>query len=329
MYLLDEYVATRPGEPFRLFPFGKVIKGGKEHLITPEIAALFRLPHFKPAIKLGSHDDVTPAGGHIIGLETRSDGLYAIPEYNENGILALERGAYRYHSPEVVWADGWMEDPETGDRIEGPLIVGTALLHMPHLGEAAALYTVEIQEGEKMTDSVEVPKGLVDKFMAWLDRKTEEPAPAPPVDPAPEVEAFEALKVKHDNLAAEIATLKAEGEKRAKLDQFSALLKDTALADDKGVVSEEAPAMLAAMTEEQSAWVVDQFKALSARIDTSALFGEIGKPGGDETGDPESLFKAAVEDCMKANPDLTYNESVVRVGDEKPELWASYLKRGN
>jgi len=65
LYLVEEYVALRPGDPFRLFPFGKLVKGGKEIEITPELARRFKLPHFKPPIKLGSHNEETPAGGHI------------------------------------------------------------------------------------------------------------------------------------------------------------------------------------------------------------------------------------------------------------------------
>src|SRR5574342_495432 len=90
--LIDDYVATRPGQPYRLFPFGKIVKNGKTREITPEFASQFKLPHFKPAIKLGSHEDTTPAGGHIIGLEVRDDGLYDVPELNEKGEQALADG---------------------------------------------------------------------------------------------------------------------------------------------------------------------------------------------------------------------------------------------
>ena len=110
-YLLDNYVATKAGQAYRLFPFGKIVKNGKTREITPETASQFRLPHFKPAIKLGSHDDPTPAGGFIVALEVRDDGLYAIPEWNEVGDKAMQDGAYRYHSPEIIWGDGAIENP--------------------------------------------------------------------------------------------------------------------------------------------------------------------------------------------------------------------------
>ena len=75
-YVIDDFVNVRPGDPFRLLPFGTLIKGGKKRNITPELAAKFKLPHFKPPIKLGLHNYETPAGGHITGLFVGKDGLY-------------------------------------------------------------------------------------------------------------------------------------------------------------------------------------------------------------------------------------------------------------
>jgi len=329
MYLIDKYVATKPGEPFRLFPLGQVIKDGKAHDITEVMIRAFSLPHFKPAIKLGSHDDITPAGGHIIGLECREDGLYAIPEYNDDGLQALERGAYRYQSPEVIWADGWMEDPNTGDRIEGPLIVGTALLHMPHLGEAAALYKVEVHEGETMSETVAVPTSLWDTFAGWVKKNVEQGTPEPiaPVtpEPSPEPDAFAALQGERDDLAAKIASMEAVAERKVRLDKFAVELKTTGLADKEGVVAEGAPDMLATMTEDQSAWVMSQFKALSERIDKSALFKEAGKASSKQAGDPGSLFKAAIEDCMVDNRNMTYDEAMNDVAEKQPDLWNDYI----
>ena len=146
-YLIDVFATVKPGVAYRLFPFGVIVKNGVKREITPEYARRFRLPHFKPPIKLGSHADTTPAGGFIVGLEVRDDGLYAIPEHTEQGAAVLADGSYRYHSPEVIWEGGGLENPADGEEIAGPLIVGDALLHTPHLGEAAALYNVEPMHG--------------------------------------------------------------------------------------------------------------------------------------------------------------------------------------
>src|SRR5512146_469153 len=96
MFLIDQYVSTRPGEPYRLLPFGRIVKNGTARDITRELAGKFRLPHFKPPIKLGSHEETTPAGGHIIGLQVRDDGLYAVPEMTDKGAKSLDEGDYKY-----------------------------------------------------------------------------------------------------------------------------------------------------------------------------------------------------------------------------------------
>ena len=113
-YVLDNYVTTTAGNPFRIFPFGVIYKNGVKREITPDFAKQIKLPHFKPPIKLASHDDSAPAGGFIVGLEVREDGLYAVPEWNEAGLKAIQDGAYRYNSPEIIWGDGAIENPVTG-----------------------------------------------------------------------------------------------------------------------------------------------------------------------------------------------------------------------
>src|SRR3990172_324460 len=67
-FILDEFVSVRPGQPYRLLKIGRLVKDGKERIITSELLSKFRLPHFKPAIKTGSHAEETPAGGHILAL---------------------------------------------------------------------------------------------------------------------------------------------------------------------------------------------------------------------------------------------------------------------
>jgi hypothetical protein len=290
--LVDNYVTVRPGEPYRLLPFGKIVKNGKVREMTNDLAARFKLPHFKPPIKLGSHEETTPAGGHIVALEVRGDGLYAIPEVTDKGALALSDGDYRYHSPEVIWDGGGFEDPQTGAMIPGPLIIGDALLHTPHLGEATALYSTEtITEVSTMTtETVSVPVGLWDKFMARL-------FPEPPVKPEPELpvvtepDQMSAIVAERDTFKAELDAMKAEQAKTARLEQFSAQLKETK--------SPEGAEILAAMTDEQAAWVIERFKALSAQITESGIVGEIGTSAqGDLTEDPKARLDAATRQVM-------------------------------
>lgn len=336
-YLITEYVSTQPGEAYRLFPFGKVYKGGKCREITPEYAAQFHLPHFKPAIKLGSHKEETPAGGHIVGLEVRADGLYAIPEMNEHGVEALADGAYRYHSPEVIW-EGGFEDPSTGKLIAGPLIIGDALLHMPHLGEAAALYSVE-QTGKDdpmAEETVNVPKGLWDKILdrldglfggTKLDIGTAELQPV--IEAGVKLEAFDAMKVERDNFAAQLAALQTEKEQleaaRVASELKSGLVSTLQQREQYGAAwveltkAQEAADMLSSMGEEQRAWVMRQFGALAMQIKESALVGEIGSEG-QGVADPRMALDTAIK-ARAAEKSIDYNTAQIQLAAEKPELF--------
>lgn len=338
-FVMDEFVATSPGDPYRLFPFGPLYHKGTMKDITPEYAAKFKLPHFKPPILLGSHDETTPAGGHIIGLEVRDDGLYALPEMNEKGEQALQDGAYRYHSPEVIWDGYGFEDPNTGALIEGPLIVGDALLHVPHLGEAAALYTTEPQimkEPTMSAEMVQVPTSLWEQLTAkLLGRKLDEPAGEPPkTDPKAEVievEKFNALKKERDEFEAKVKAIEAETARKAEVAKLVAELQKK---DEKGKElfgmsyvelgkAEEAATMLASMTPEQREWCMRNFKAYAAQIDYSKVLGEKGKEGGQPV-DPVTAMDAAIKAEMKADPKLNYASAMDVVRAKSPELVEKY-----
>jgi hypothetical protein len=325
--LIDNYVSTKPGEAYRLFPFGVVIKNGKRHKITPGTAATFSLPHFKPPIKLGSHEETTPAGGHIIALSVRGDGncelckigmcaehgLFATPEVNDSGERAITDGAYRYHSPEVIWEDGYLEDPTTGKPIMGPLIVGDALLHTPHLGEATALYSVEVQrkDGDQMTDMTQVPTTLWDKFTAWFNKRVDE-AEAPASAPAQIPEEYQAKIVELEQYKARIQTMEAEQAKRARVDQFEAELKDTR------VNAGEWAALLVDIPAESAEKIVVQFKALSAQIAANdkltAVIGTTGTP--EATKDPNQVVLA-----YAAEHKVGYVEAFEAVRKATPEIF--------
>lgn len=317
-YVITEFVSVAAGEPFRLLPFGRLVKNGKAREITAEIARRFRLPHFRPPIKLGSHRDETPAGGHIVALEVREDGLYAVPEYNDEGAAAMARGAYRYHSPEIVW-EGGFEDPITGAVQEGPLIVGDALLHTPHLGEAAALYTAEIENDEGETDmtneTVTVP-------VSWLDRlfgrTQEEPTPPEPQNHAAEAgvdaDQFAAVQAERDELAARLERLEGERALAARIERFEGELAETPLAEDADL-----PGILAGLPEETAAELLRRFRALAEQARVSALTADVGHEGQAATGDPVADLDKAIRSVM-AKDGVDYNHALGKVSAEQPEL---------
>lgn len=313
-YLIDNYVSTKPGDAYRLFPFGRIVKNGKAREITPEYAARFRLPHFKPPMKLGSHNETTPAGGHIIALEVRSDGLYAIPELTDGGAKALSDGAYRYHSPEVIWDGGSLEDPTTGQAINGPLIVGDALLHTPHLGEATALYSIEpiTLGGETMSEeTVQVPKSMWDKFTAWFSKRVDEEQPALVAEPTVQTDNFAAIQAERDEFKAKLDKMEAEASHKTRVEAFGAKLSETLVKDGAE--------MLASMTDEQSAWVLKNFSALSAQVKANdRLTEEIGSTSSAPSG--ASAIQSAIEGVM-SDRKIGYPEAFMAVTRERPELF--------
>lgn len=312
-YILDDYVMLTPGAPYRLFPFGRLVKGGHVRDITPELAAKFRLPHFKPPIKLGSHEDTTPAGGSIIALEVREDGLYAVPEYTEKGAKALGDGDYRYHSPEVIWEEGALEDPTTGEPIDGPLILGDAMLHTPHLGEAAALYSIQPFDHKEVKDEmddlqVQAPPAWWEKFTAWFAKTVEEPAQVETAIP----EDYTVAVAERDDLRAKLAQIEADKARAAQVEHFQAALAE--------VEMEEGAEMLASMTDDQAAWVLANFKAIRAQAETSHLFAEVGTTQPAPT-DPQAALEAAIQ--AEVSSGKTYPQAVMTLAQKSPELFAA------
>lgn len=314
-YLLDNYTAVKTGEPYRLFPFGKIVKNGKVREITPESAAAFKLPHFKPPIKLGSHDEKTPAGGHMQKLfvrnegDSRTDGLWVLPEWNDKGGQALADGAYRYHSPEVIWEDGALENPTDGSMINGPLILGDALLHAPHLGEATALYKVEINTGvQNMEENISFPRGFFEQYIAPLLKRAE-----------PEVktvvpEDYESTKQERDNFKAQIEKQNAEVERKGRIDKYSAELAETK-ADP--TLAE----LLADLPEDKSELVMRQFKSLSEQIKDSNLTEEQGTEGAP-VGDAKAEFNAAVL-AISAEKKIVYTAAFEEAKIKHADLFKS------
>jgi len=321
----DEYVATRPGDAYRLLPFGVIKRaaGGASHNLTPEMAAKFHLPHFKPPVKLGSHEDTTPAGGHIISLEVRSDGLYAVPEWTDKGATASTDGSYRYHSPEIIWEDGAIEDATTGEWINGPLIVGDALLHVPALGEATALYTSQFKQGvEPMTEeTVQVPKGLWEQLSALFKPAT--PAQEPQkVNP----EELAAAIQQRDDLKAQIAKIEADKLHAETVTKLAADLRGEKFGKEfEGDAAPAAAEVLAGMSKEQQEWVTTRLAAMSKRIDYSKITAELGTDGANTYSDPRQAFHAAVMDKVRTTK-LAYDKALQIVKEESPDLFKAYTE---
>ena len=319
-YFIDEYVSVKPGEAFRLLPFGKIIKNGQIREITKELASKFKLPHFLPPIKRGSHAEEAPAGGHITALEVRDDGLYAIPEYNEQGIQALENGDYRYHSPEIIW-DGWLENPKTGEKIEGPLIVGDALLHTPHLGEATALYTV-VQGDETMTTNGDmVSVSTLDKIFGWFQASQPEvePEPEPVQEPQEDYGAkVEAYEAELEQYKAQVAEFEAKQERQARIDNYAAELEEVE-------VDADWPELLADLEDDVAGEIVQKVKAMAEQARVANLTEDVGAGGADEQGDATAVFDAAIKKVMN-DEGVSYPKAMEVVRVQQPEVFTAYVE---
>lgn len=319
-YLCNEFVSTKMGDAIRIFRFGKIVRGGQIREVTRALAAKFKLPHFKPAIKLGSHEESTPAGGHLVGLEVREDGLYGIPEFNKEGQTALEKGSYRYHSPEVIWDDGGFEDPTNGDILSGPLIVGMALLHEPHLGEQAALYQVEplethVQEVITMGEEGAVTLSVLEKVVELVKPKPVEDEAEPEIV-VQEPEDYAAIKEENENLKAEAEKREADEKEAATREEIREKFK----AEPLSFLVKEDGAMdvLASMTEEQREWVAERFSAIAEQVDLSKLLEESGIDG---DGDTDPVDVNAAVDAYATEHKITYVEAFDKLRVEKPELF--------
>lgn len=325
---IDQYVRIEPGEPFRLFPFGTIVKGGDKREITPENAGSFVLPHFKPPIKRGSHDEDAPALGFISGLDVRADGIYAIPEYTEAGLEALANGEFRYQSPEIIW-DGVIQNADGGATIEGNIIMGAALLHTPALGEAAAFFEASVQSnhgGESnMSDTVTMPASLLDKILGREPEPQDPPQPqrgqeedyAALVEQA-KTEVREEYQAQVEEYEAKIERMEAERNLAGRVAHFAAELAETNLDGD-----EEAAELLADLEDEQAEAIVKRFKALSAQADKS-LEKDIGATGDGSGGDALQAFEAAVQNKMdEAN--MTRSQAYQAVIRENGDLYREAL----
>jgi len=354
-FLIDNFITVQPGQAYRLLPFGNIVKGGKRRNVTRELVNQFKLPHFKPPIKLGSHADATPAGGHIVALEVRGDGkscpnciahicqehgLYALTELTPKGQQVFSDGDYRYHSPEIIWEDGSLEHPQTGELIDGPFIVGDALLHTPHLGEATAFYTYEEisrsdgegqANGEKhmTTEMIQVPMTFWDKLTArFFEPPIAPPEPAlkltPPVEtPQVDVAQLTALQSERDNYAAKVAeyeakiqTMETERQHAARVEHFASEFKATALAD-----SNDLHTLLAGIDETTAAALVIKFRALAAQAADVTR-----QVGGDSNDDVQGkgLHDMVVAYSIEHKTD--YQTSFAAVTKERPELVAAWQK---
>ena len=226
-----------------------------------------------------------------------------------------------------------MENPTDGSKIEGPLIIGTALLHTPHMGEAAALFEAvpSFNKGERhMSDEmVNVPKSWFDKMLEFFTPKAPaEPTPelAPVEPPAGDPVQMTAVVHERDEYKAKFEALEAA---QAKADQLSAIRAEFATEEFGAAYIElgkapEAAEMMARMDEDMRQWCMQTFRALSKQINESGLTADIGATGeGDAASDPSHALNQMVLK-VASEKKVDYNTAFAAVRLEHPKIVEAY-----
>ena len=164
-----------------------------------------------------------------------------------------------------------------------------------------------------MEENITMPKSLWDKFVAPLfEHKSEIQV----VEKLPE--DYETAKKERDEYASKLAQIEAEKNRAARVEKFSAALKETK-------VNFELSELLADLPDEKAEAIMKEFKALSAQIDESKLTQEQGTEGEAET-DPKAAFNAAVL-AMSAEKKINYNAAFEQMKAAQPDLFkAAFAK---
>ncbi len=146
-----EPFAYKPGEPFRVMPIGSFKRGERTLDITPQrlndMAANYaaQRPRWKIPIYAGHPTDTQPDPpklGNVAKLEVKVDGLYAVPEYSDDGAKMAQDG-YQYCSPGVLWSlNGSRYVDDQGQEFDN-VIDHVALTNRPFFGSHTALFSAD------------------------------------------------------------------------------------------------------------------------------------------------------------------------------------------
>lgn len=325
VFLIDGFSAATINErdmevKIRLFPFGVIYKDGISKQIDREYASKFRLPHYQPPLKIGSHKQEAVGGGKYYALEVGDDGLYGLAKLNDNGWRALKEKHYGYHSPEVIWEGGFLENPSDGSRIEGPMIVGDALLHNPHLGESTALYSIEpktdIGDNKMDENMVPVPESFLARLMSTFTRKEEVEERGAQVS-----DEFAAkLQASQDKITAlesQVKAMEAEAARKGRVAEFASKLKNEPV---------ETAEILAELDDDVAEKLVGRFNAVAAQA-AHNVDQDVGNSGnGDELNSNPSEILIKSVDAYCAEHGVDFNAGFDAVAKENPEIVSEYFK---
>ena len=163
---------------------------------------------------------------------------------------------------------------------------------------------------------ITIPQSMWDKFIAPLfDRKPETVEVVKTVEP----EDYAAIKQENEQYKAQLEAEKLAGERKARVEKFTAELTETKADPTLAELLADVPA-------ETAEAVMKQFKALSEQINESALTGEQGTEGAGNAEDPKAAFNAAVL-ALAASKSIQYTAAFEEVKHTQPDLFkAAFAK---
>lgn len=287
------------------------------------------------------------AAGWVLELADRGpDGLWGHVEWTPSAFASLKDREYKYFSPE--FADKWTRPSDK--KVFTDVLFGGAITNRPFLKEIQPInlsdlpghYTEQGDEpveellkqlsealGVKLSDDSDKDQEALVDAVKSLKEKADKPAPTPPPK-----EDDELKKLSESNpVIAKLLQDREEDKKilatltaANRLSEVSRKLSD--LNTDKVALPpafmEEMRNALVTLSETSADKVIGAIQGL---IKTGLVqLGEIGKKRTPATGDDDAVksFTDAVEAMRKEDKELTYTEAVIRLAEEKPEMWAAY-----
>lgn len=356
------------GKPFRIFPIKKAKRGDREIDVTRERLAQMKenyesdRPRWKIPIYAGHPTDTNPDPpklGNAASLELRDDGLYAVPEYTDEGKRSVSGGEYQYSSPGVLWSiNGSFYTDDQGNEFDN-VIDHIALTNRPYWGKDTMVFSSDPEVLEKNAEAGEIMERLTileDRFQK-LDEKVSEPnvenvtrsntmsdiTPEAFAELQKTVEVLTAAqKEKEEKFAAELEAANKQAEK---------LSEDNKSLSEKFANSEKARKMEALMVRadtfshlpvnrdefaehfyalentlpETAKWFAEKFAAFENMASTGNLFEQITRP--DAKNEPET-FDAFIEKVLTEKFDgdrAKYKEAVKEATRLNPKLANAHL----
>ena len=164
-------------------------------------------------------------------------------------------------------------------------------------------------------DTVQVPKDFWDTFKSLFTRR-EDDQPSEDIFTS---EEYNSLVSERDDYKAKLEAIEQAELRQAAVDNFTAQLEETKTSADMAEILADLPA-------ETAERIVQEFKALSAQIDESALLGEKGKEAKEALpNDPRAAFNAQVL-AIQAEKGIPYEAAVKVAIAEHPDLYEAYAK---